>query len=308
MATAKRLEFHWLRGGLGWYGETMPANVFPHHKWEKAGKRRVYEYCLNLRDPDSLVIELVYVPGGMLECDNCAGSSAFQSFDPAHCDRCGGTGYIRVPSFYVSRFPIMRTQWRKFIQGGAEASPENDARQDRFGKPLADPFNPVTMVYYRDVSAFCEWAHVTSMSRNQWKWLVPVTKRFPWGDEMPTPTHCVMRVTDSRRRTMPSVLPCGNCDVPGLIPAGKTADDCVVCDGDGGIAVRLLGASPQGALDLIGNIDHWLAEPGCSTVAGIAATGPHMWNPRHSIHCSTRPSDYANNFLGFRVTLPAVGT
>lgn len=31
---------------------------------------------------------------------------------------------------------------------------------------------------------------------------------------------------------------CGNCDVPGLIPEGKTPEDCVVCKGEGWLHVR----------------------------------------------------------------------
>lgn len=31
---------------------------------------------------------------------------------------------------------------------------------------------------------------------------------------------------------------CGNCDVPGLIPMGKTSDDCQVCDGTTLVKVR----------------------------------------------------------------------
>jgi hypothetical protein len=31
-----------------------------------------------------------------------------------------------------------------------------------------------------------------------------------------------------------SWVPCGNCNVPGLIPDGKTQADCLVCNGEGG--------------------------------------------------------------------------
>ena len=42
---------------------------------------------------------------------------------------------------------------------------------------------------------------------------------------------------------------CGNCDIPGLIPEGKTSDDCLVCDGIGWI-----GENDDGTM-FIGNLE-----------------------------------------------------
>ena len=88
---------------------------------------------------------------------------------------------------------------------------------------------------------------------------------------------------------------CGNCDVEGLIPEGKTAVDCVVCQGRGFMLPRPAGASWCGVQDAVGNVAQ-ICDDGLARGGSFRSThldGPRVRGP------VTEPADD----VGFRCVL-----
>jgi formylglycine-generating enzyme required for sulfatase activity len=126
-------------------------------------------------------------------------------------------------AFFMGRRP---TTWREFRVFCADS-----------GHPLppgphwgAFDDHPVVNVTWGDAASFCAWAGLRLPTELEWEKTARGTdgRRYPWGDDPPTPERCVLErhpVYGER-----STAPVGSCP---------------------------LGASPYGALDMVGNVWEW---------------------------------------------------
>lgn len=213
-ASLRLLQDTRVRVGLGWHGEALPPRVTPI-----ANERGVYAFELPCHPPaDGTPVplsftDLVYVPGGEVECSRCDGGTRGYGTPievregRASCIDCRDTpGKHRLAPMYVDRFPVT---WIEYLAGSA---PGNDiARRGRTdGYPMGSmlsPYHPVVNVTHDESRAFCEWAGLRLPTANEWRAAAlgyPIRhprifggERFelvrvcPWGDEDPTPDRCV---------------------------------------------------------------------------------------------------------------------
>ncbi len=87
--------------------------------------------------------------------------------------------------------------------------------------------HPIVGVSYTDAASYCEWAGRRLPSAREWQWAAQgreQARRFPWGDEPPTPAAA-----------------CWHRDEGGTCPVESTAQD----------------VSRDGVFDLAGNVSEW---------------------------------------------------
>jgi iron(II)-dependent oxidoreductase len=167
---------------------------------------------------------------------------------------------VEVALFRIASTPVSNAEFRAFIDDGGYRRRElwgrrgwdwrrregaehplfwvRDVREGwiecRFGasEPL-EPWHPVTCVNWYEAEAYCRWARRRLPTEAEWEMaatLEPLTgrkRRFPWGDEPPTPARANL---DYR--------------------AGGTIDVRALPGGD----------SPVGCRQMIGNVWEWTAD------------------------------------------------
>jgi formylglycine-generating enzyme required for sulfatase activity len=165
--------------------------------------------------------EWVDVPAG----EFWMGSESAQAYDdekPIH--------RVHLPAYSIARTPITNAQYAKFVQAQSHGKP----RYWRDGVvPAGEDDHPVVGVNWFDARAYCEWLSdmtgktIRLPTEAEWEKAARGSegrREFPWGDAW----------LDFRANT--SELDLGNTTPVGLFPAG---------------------ASPCGALDMVGNVWEW---------------------------------------------------
>jgi gamma-glutamyl hercynylcysteine S-oxide synthase len=193
----------------------------------------------------------VLIPGGPFTMGTSAEPWALDNERPAHA--------VTVPGFYLDTTPVTNAGYAEFIADGGYDDPRWwspagwDHRQKaglaaplywrregsgwaraRFGvtEPVP-PAEPVMHVCWYEAQAYAAWAGRRLPTEAEWEKAArhdPASgrsRRFPWGDEDPTPD----RANLGQRHLQPA-------------PAGSYPQ----------------GASPAGALDMVGNVWEWTAD------------------------------------------------
>lgn len=311
----ERLQDERVRQGLGWHGEILPE-ADCGCRLRVARERAVYELPLSPRNAPAIVLELVFVPGGAEEkCPTCKPSSLhYLGREGRSCPTCGGANWLKIDPFYVGRFPVTRGQWKSFMcEGGAAGN--HTMWMPRDGET---DLHPVVNVSIEEVRSFAAWAGLRLPSQAEWRRAalgdqIPcdlcagsgrlgqsvqqalgspwsecldckgtgrVARRYPWGDDRPSPDRCVWAGHPEHGPYSREVHGGYGVDF-----AGSTAPvvDCAACvtgkcyspldhngichDGSSGLCkdplvpARPLGASWCGAHDMAGNVWEW-AEDG----------------------------------------------
>ena len=188
--------------------------------------------------------------------------------------------------------------------------------------------HPVVNVTHADAVAFCAWAGLRLPTAAEWtraelgdettscpcdgpgvqphrfahglacprcRGTGAAPRRYPWGNEAPTPERCVSASWDTADRAL------GRQGVPGRVQRASVP----VRDALTGRPGRLLGASPCGAMDMVGHVGQWVAgtfsvpetyDPAADVRGGSFRFGPQTG--RHPHNAGLHHSD-----VGFRVAL-----
>ncbi len=195
--------------------------------------------------------------------------------------------------------------------------------------------NPVVNVTHADALAFCAWAGLRLPTAREWRWAAlgaPIgcldgtgdghgcdhvgesclhERRFPWGDDSPTAERCAG--ANPRYKSESVMVARG---LPPGTTGGSTAPvvvkECALCDArDPHVTheprlypARPAGASWCGAHDMVGNVEHWVAE---SAHVGFsyASSGNKPWVLPRSLYDRVDVDDSFSD-VGFRVALSAV--
>ncbi|MGW7635213.1 ergothioneine biosynthesis protein EgtB [Streptomyces decoyicus] len=200
--------------------------------------------------PDDILPAEVLVPGGPFTMGTTTEPWALDNERPAH--------HRLVPSFLIDTTPVSNGAYQRFIEAGGYEDPrwwaaegwaqvqkhtlraplfwKRDGGQwlrRRFGvtEPVP-PDEPVLHVSWYEADAYARWAGRRLPSEAEWEKAArhdPATgraRRFPWGDEDPTPAHANL----GQRHLRPAAI--------GSYPDGQ---------------------SPLGVRQLIGDVWEWTA-------------------------------------------------
>lgn len=149
-------------------------------------------------------------------------------------------GWVELAGFAIDRTEVSLGAYRKCVDAGGCAAP---LVQFGPGSALAicvwgkksSEMSPLNCITWAEANSYCEWAGRRLPTADEWEKAArgPNKQRFPWGDTALTCEHAV--VTDE------SGEGCGR-EQPWPVGA------------------KLAGASPYGALDMIGNLEEWTAD------------------------------------------------
>lgn len=304
----------------GWYGEVMPRGITkgktkPDYIWSKDAAPMVFVSAVELPVAGASAARFAV---NAFYCDKYETSVAmFKQFvDETH--------YLteaerRVPRGGIDVTPLARANWRDPEAGYAAFAPVK--------KPTDDL--PVQFLSWEDANRYCSWAGKRLMSELEWEAAAlwnPTSSRkqlYTWGDRWP-PGKLVANLADSsgrryRGEQMPYIA--NYTDGYGLA-APVTAFE--------------IGASPAGALNLIGNVAEWtstsmldsvyIPEPVKADMKRRSASGPDAVFTNRYVVCGgsymssdfikpgdlslhdTTPGSMPSDALGFRcvVSLPII--
>jgi eukaryotic-like serine/threonine-protein kinase len=297
---------------FAFYGRDLPADVWrrpevfveklacPAHlrevlcrgiAWEPEERpRSIGELCQALRQPATVTVRarrprageewinekdgsvLVYVPGD---------EYVLGEGEERH--------RVVLSPFWIGKYPVTNEQYGRFLKENPKAKEPEHWGDKRFNQSR----QPVVGVSWDEAKAYCVWAGLQLPSEAQWEAAARGTdeRRYPWGDDKPTPEHASFDRQD------------------GTTPVGAFPK----------------GAGPFGTLDQAGNVWEWcedvwnanaykerggkkdpvsatgeaavrcLRGGSWSRSAGGLAAAYRNWN---------RASD-RNRIIGFRCSLPA---
>lgn len=173
----------------------------------------------------------------------------------------------QVPAFLIDQVPVTVEAYRVFLAETGRGVPPSWERQ------LTGRNRPVVFVNLADAEAYARWAGGRLPTEVEWERAArgEAGATYPWGEDPPTP---------ARVRTGPA--------------AHHAWDEAIATKG------RRAGASPFGALDMVGNVLEWCHAAGahaCQRGGGFTAAGPELRaDVRREIGHGTRRGD-----LGLRL-------
>lgn len=283
-------------GEKGWSGEALPAGV-----------RRGHEAPVLLWEPrPGVVVELVHVPGGEFPMGS-EEKIADEIERPRHLHP--------VAPFFIGRRPVTASQYHAFCDATDRERPAPPSWP-------SSPRHPIVNVDWEDAASFCTWLGGRLPGEAEWEKAARGSdeRRFPWGDEPPSPDRCVWDgspMAGSRSAWQPS---------RGRFVKESVNERHSAARGPESDRERPAGQSPYGALDMAGTVWEWCAvwferEAYTRYAAGdlhaprtgkARVTRGGSWDsPPHKCRATTRGAvkpDARNEALGFRVVLPMPGT
>lgn len=169
-------------------------------------------------------VELVRVPGGefIMGSDPPNDKAARPDEQPQH--------RLFLPQFYIGKYPVTNQQYAAFVRATGHHMPEQWT--DGTIPPRMDN-HPITHVSRQSALAFCDWLSKESgfsvrlPTEAEWEKAARGSdgRLYPWGDELPTTERCNFKETK----------------IEGATPVDRFVD----------------GASPFGAMDMLGNVKEW---------------------------------------------------
>lgn len=200
--------------------------------------------------PDDILPAEVLVPGGPFTMGTATEPWALDNERPAH--------HRLVPAFLIDTTPVSNGAYQRFIEAGGYEDPRwwaaegwTQVQEHKLHAPLfwkrdggqwlrrrfgvtepVPPDEPVLHVSWYEADAYARWAGRRLPSEAEWEKAArhdPATgraRRFPWGDEDPTPAHANL----GQRHLRPAAV--------GSYPDGQ---------------------SPLGVRQLIGDVWEWTA-------------------------------------------------
>ncbi|MEP7199466.1 MAG: SUMF1/EgtB/PvdO family nonheme iron enzyme, partial [Chloroflexota bacterium] len=129
--------------------------------------------------------------------------------------------------FHIGKYPVTNQQYKRFVDATKQAVPADWDKENRT-YPLGKVNHPVVHVTKNDAEAYCKWAGKRLPTEEEWERAARGIdgREYPWGNEF----------DKDKTNTQES-------GIGGTSPVG----------------VFLNGASPCGALDMVGNVWEWTA-------------------------------------------------
>lgn len=207
-----------------------------------------------------------------------------------------GNPPVRLAPFCLDRTEVTQGAYRACIRAGAcEEPPKSSSCNAR----PSDESQPIHCVSWEQAARYCSVEGKRLPTEHEWEWAARGAegRPFPWGDEPPSallvngcgaecqPAAHALHPVDDR---WPKVAPVGS------FPAGAT---------------------PEGVLDLAGNLAEWTADPWCHQGGPcderfrVVRGGHYRSHLADSLRGSARqrlPLDPGNPYVGFRCARSAL--
>lgn len=170
---------------------------------------------------------MVGVPGGafMMGCNDDVDPDCVDDEYPYH--------EVTISSFAIDRTEVTRGAYAECVDAGECPAPDAIAA---YGEacPDASPNHPVICVDWYRAAEYCAWRGGRLPTEAEWEKAARGTdgRRFPWGNEDPTCAQAHL-----------NAVACGG-----------------LADGPLMVGSKPAGASPYGALDMVGNVYEWTAD------------------------------------------------
>jgi formylglycine-generating enzyme required for sulfatase activity len=180
---------------------------------------------------------MVYVPGGEFtmgldeaEADHIARDLGYKKADDLWAWEAYPKHKVNVPGFFIDQCEVTVARWQKYIKAtGAVLKSTETSRH--FDKPVEQSL-PAAEIPWDDAKKYADWAGKALPTEAQWEKAARGTdgRLYPWGNEPPTAAR-------------------GHFGAKDKTPALYTA-----------VGSYPQGASPYGALDMLGNQYEWTAD------------------------------------------------
>ncbi len=175
--------------------------------------------------------EMVFVPGGTFTMGASAGSGIPLDEQPPHV--------VELSAFWIDRTEVTVNAYAVCVADSGCSEPDPNSSLDPYcnwnsNRPGDHPMNCVD---WSRGQAYCTWAGKRYPTEAEWEKAArgPDARTYPWGSETPSCDYAVYF------------------DLP-LGAAGCGTDHTLP------VASKPAGASPYGALDLIGNVWEWISD------------------------------------------------
>lgn len=135
---------------------------------------------------------------------------------------------VQVAALKMDRFEVTNVQYQRFVNATGHPAP----RPWPGGSyPLGQALHPVTGVTWEDAQAYAKWAGKRLLTEAEWEWAARGAegRLYPWGDEL-DPLQANFRSSAQTPK--------------GTVPVGSFPQD----------------ATPEGIMDLGGNVREWTAD------------------------------------------------
>jgi len=191
---------------------------------------------------------------------------------------------IPLYHFHLSKYPVTNRLYRAFVAARQHRPPQYWGENEFIAEEL-----PVVGVDWEDAEAYCDWLNQMHLdhfhhpqcvlehfvfrlpSEEEWEWAASRnTRLFPWGNAAPTARHA------NHSRELIHLTP---------------------------VHAFPLGATPEGVMDLAGNVWEWTATAAEGKQEKRIVRGGAAFNDAEMLRCATRErhAKKRSRFIGFRV-------
>lgn len=217
--------------------------------------------------------EMVLIPSGpfMMGCNEAVDKECKRDEKPYHS--------VDVPTFKIDKYEVTAAEYGSCVAatGCTAASTADGCNYDVMGREN----HPINCVDWKQAKAYCAWAGKKLPTEAEWEKAARGTdgRKYPWGNDA---LDC--------NRAVHSAKGCSNMD---------TAV----------VGSKPLGASPYGALDMVGNVSEWVEDDYHSDYSGVSIDGS-VWidNPRSTYRVSRGGSWHYDDSKTLRASSRVWGT
>ncbi len=189
---------------------------------------------------DPMIGPMVFIPGSCFWMGAQKSDKKAQNYDHDARSNESPVHQVELSPYYISKYPVTVGQYQRFIDAGGyqdkclweEGGFGKYTEPDEWGNQQQNLSRPVVGVSWYEAAAYAKWAGGQLPTEAQWERAArgPGQKycKYPWGDKGPT-----AETTNF-----------GRCKIDRVVSVGIFPQDC----------------SPEGVMDLAGNVFEWCGD------------------------------------------------